>query len=245
MLLSREGLVVPLFSHGFFSPPSALAAYALFAVCMMAIACFTVGFFTRTSGVVILLITTYWWAISLYLTWFTMEHLIPIVLLIIAFCGGDKTFSVAMRIKRGSFFAWEPIGVMAQRLLAIQLTATFTGVALQKAWLPDWQSGEVLQTALMGRWATPVAFWIARLELPSCFYDLWVKTVIYYETCLPILFWTKWRMWGVAAMAVFLMLNTLLLSFWWFLVLVPLAITLWEPEKTYTWLKKRSNGKIA
>lgn len=237
MLLSREGILMPLFEYAFLTPPTVTMAYAIFALCIVAILFFTIGLFTRTSAVTILLITTYWWALSLHLTWFTMEHLIPIVLVFVAFGGGDRTYSVAMKLKHGSWTAWEPISVMAQRLLAIQLTATFTGVVLQKAWLPDWQSGEVLQTALMGRWATPIAFWFARLELPSWFYDLWVKTVIYYEMLMPILFWTKWRAIGVLMMVLFLILNTLLLSFWWFLALIPLGLTLWEPEKVYDWLK--------
>ena len=246
MLLSERGLVLPVIDPNvpasllpILSPPSVEVAYLLFGSFLVCIALFTLGTLTRTSGALLVLFHGYMWALSLHLTWFTMEHLIPVLIAVLAFGGSDRAFSLRMQRKHGSWRASEPVSVLAQRLIAVQIFATFMGVGWQKAWLPDWKDGKILHLALMGRWGTPFGYWIAGLPLPSAFYDALILVVKVFEVCLPVGLLSRWRGWWIFAMFLFLLQIAVMLSFWWFLILVPLSLSFYEPEQLGTLLRRR------
>ena len=237
LLYSRDGLVLPLYQdlpaalQFLLAPPSAgvaLALYALFLVCLL---CVTCGIALRTAGLIAVLFNTYYWYLSLYLFGSSYDRLFLFLLLVIALSGADRAYSLRMRLRTGKWDAWEPASVLPQRLIALQIAATYLGVGLQKLILPAWQSGEILPYSMIGAWATPLGLWLVRLNLPITVYDVLVEAIIFFECLLPFgLWWKPTRTWFVLGGALFHILITLLLGIWWFLILIPAYIVFWEPE---------------
>lgn len=240
VLFGNTGLAMPVADEGdgwsawllpFIETPSPGLAWVLFSLLLVSFACIAIGVFFRTACSAALLLHGYVWATSQHWFWFTMEQLSIIFLVILVWSGAQKTLSLHIKYRRGSWDAWEPISVLPQRLLALQITATFLGAGWLKMTMPDWQDGTIIVHSFMDRWATPLAFWVARLDLPMWMYDGFAVALRYFEASLPFGLWSPWWKWFLAGAAVFLITNALLLSFWWFLVLLPAYIVFFTPEK--------------
>jgi hypothetical protein len=173
-----------------------------------------------------------------HLAWFTIEQICIVVLIILLFSGADRALSVCMKLRHGSVFSWEARTVLPQRLIAIQVTATFAGAGWSKLVARDWANGEILAHLLVSVWATPSALWIARLHLPMWVFDWGVRGVKVFELLLPVCLWTRWWKWWLVGMALFLSNIAVLFGFWWFLVLVPASITFREPRAVLESLKR-------
>ncbi len=214
-----------------------------FFVCVfLALFTFTLGLLTRTSALLLLVLFLYFHCLTQYLFSTSFYRLYGFALLVFLLPGADRTFSVQMLLERGSFLAWEPISILPQRLLALQVSFTYFGVGWQKLYLPDWQSGAILRNGFMGRWATACAFFFARL-LPPAAFDWMVATVKVFECSLPFGLWSRrFRGWFFVGGFLFHTLVTLTLSIWWFQVLVPLYIVFLTPEEVYEAVKRVSGG---
>lgn len=237
MLYSREGLLMPLYlSDGLpallFTPPSAAVATLLFTLFLLALLNFTIGFRTRASGAIALLFYGYCWILSLFQFGTSFDRLFLFTLLVLACSGCGRTFSVDMRLRRGSFTAWEPISILPQRLLAVQITVTYLGVGWQKLMLPAWQTGKVLAYAFVGRWATEPAWWLARQNIPLPFYDAAVWIIKAFELTIPFGLWIRRaRWWFMAGGTLFHIGIAVLMGIWWFLALIPAYMLFFEPEE--------------
>lgn len=242
MLFSREGLLI-LSDRVAFLPmadtlfrPSAAIAWLLFALYLGAIIALTIGWRMRTAIAVLLLLTGYQYVQSLHLYWVTYEKLGSFFLVILLWSGADKTWSLRMAREHGSWTAWEPVSLLPQRFIALQVTATYLGVGWQKVWLPAWQSGEVLAYSLASRWGTPPAFWLMQRNVPMAFFDAGVLLVKLFETTIAPCLWIpglrRWYMLGGILFHVFI---AVMLSIWQFLVLVPLYALFFPPESIPAW----------
>lgn len=211
----------------------------IFALLICALIALTIGIGMRTSILIILGIYAYFGNIGLHHFFMTFERLFIFILLLLLVSGADRTFSLRMKLQKGSILAWEPIHIFPQRLIALQLSATYLGVGWQKMVLPDWQQGEIITYSLTGRWATPLAFAIARLNLPLPFYDVLLFILKFFQFLLPFGLWIRrWQWLFFVGGAVFHISIAVLISMWWFLIMVPAYITFIEPEHVYRWLKK-------
>jgi hypothetical protein len=234
---SSAGVAMPLLGDAYlpttiFDAPSPAVTIILYVLLLLCLAGFTIGYRMRLCLVGILLLGFEFWQLSLHLFPATIHRVSLLFILVFLLGGADRTLSLRAFLQRGSVYAWEPICVLPQRLLAVQITATYLGAALQKLWLPGWQDGGILQASFMGSWATPFAFAIARLNLPASFYDAAVIGITGFEIALPICFWIpRVRKLAFIAGAFFHIAIALLLSIWSFLVLVPLYV-LFLPPKT-------------
>lgn len=241
MLFSEEGIVLPLFDLPLLAPPSTPVAWILFLIFLGSLALLTIGIFPRIAAGVALLFSLYYFLLSFHLFGTSFDHLFLFILLVLTFSPSDRTLSLAMLLKQGSLFAAEPITVFPQRLLALQITFTYLGVGWQKLFLPGWQSGRILLLGFMGRWATPLGFAVARLNLPPEFYDAMVFLTKTFEVLIPFGLWIKRfhiRWWFFAGGALFHSSIALLLGIWWFLVLIPAYILFFEPEGVEKWFKR-------
>ncbi len=190
---------------------------------------FTVGYRTRTSSGLLLVCLLYYYVVSLF--WFHTSYyrLFEFSLSVFLLPGADRTFSVAMMRERGSFFAWEPITILQQRLFSLQMTFTYFAVGIQKTWLPDWQNDMILRYGFTGRWGTPLGFWLARV-LPVDAYRWMLLAVKAFECTLPLGLWIKsFRWFYFLGGFVFHTFITLTLGIWWFQFLVPLYIVFIDP----------------
>lgn len=245
MFSSEEGLVTPLTTFVFFTPPPVWCAYLLYAVLIIALVCFTVGFQTRVASMIAGLLYLYEWIVSISTFGTSFDRLFIFTLLVLAFSGAGNALSADMRLSRGSWWAWEPTEVFVQRLIALQISATYLGVGWQKMVLEVWQGGEVLAVGFIGRWATPPAFAIARLNLPIWVYDLQLYAVKIFEILIPFGLWSKyWRWWFIAGGILFHVGIAVLLAIWWFVALIPAYIVFFEPEEVFGWLQRKSGGRI-
>lgn len=256
MLYSKEGILLPLYASldlptpilALFSPPPVWIAWLIFIVLLVSLVHLILGFQTRAAAAIACILSSYYWVMSLHLLGASFDRLFIFTLLVLACSECDRTFSVAMRLKHGSFFAWEPISILPARLIAIQISATYLGVGWQKLILPDWQSGEILALGFMGRWATPLAWMVLRWNLPLWCYDLMINVVKGFELLLPFGVWIRqWKIqwWFFAATALFFINIAMFLAIWWFVVLIPANILFLDPEVVYRWVRKKSGGKIS
>jgi hypothetical protein len=235
-LFSTQGLALPLFVDGFLQTPDAPTAWILFGLPLLSCLLIAIGTLMRTSCIAAILLLTFFQYTSQHNAWFTMERLSLIFLFLLCCSGADYAYSLRMKLKHGRWSAWEPVSILPHRLIALQITATLLGAALVKVVMKDWQSGDIMAYSFIERWATPVGFWIAQQNIPLWMYDIATKALTLFELCLPFGLWTRWRMWWLAGLAVFLVFNALILGFWWFLVLLPASITFWGPKEIAQWL---------
>lgn len=240
VLFSTAGLAMPIADQqdgwpaaivGLIATPPPPVAYFAVALLLLSFVGIVLGVLFKPACAAALLLLSYIWASSQHWFWFTFEQLTFIFLGILLFSGADRTLSLRMRRSRGSWWAWEPVSILPQRLLSVQITATFLGAGWLKLTMPDWQDGTIVAHAFMDRWATPLAFWVSRRQLPPWAFDWFALGLRYFEMSLPFGLWSPWWRWFLAAATGFLVVNSLMLSFWWFLVLIPAYVVFCAPEK--------------
>lgn len=246
MLFSREGLVIPHVPPMFnaiawiFTPPSAAVASTLFGLMLLSLLCLTIGFLLRISAIIAMIMSLYYWVLSLHLFPTSFDRLFIFFLLVLACSGADKALSVHMMRTRGSFWTRDITSLLPQRILLLQILATYLGVGWQKIVLPDWQGGEILPYSFLGLWGTKTSFWLVRQNLPLFFYDAATFLVTAFEVALPFgLFLRKTRAYFIVGAAIFHLLIAVFLHIWWFLVLLPAYVLLFEPEDIDAWLSSK------
>ena len=230
---------IPSFLSPFPVPPSPEIACLLYIIFLSFLVFFILGFYTRTSAFVSFLFSLYYWFLAMRLVEATYDRLFIIFLFILSFSGAGMTLSWTMRHRHGSWWAWEPIVVFPQRLIAIQVTMTYLGSGWQKAWLPGWQTGEVIYYMLIGMRSTRFAHFIAALPLSFYFYEVMSGIVKLFEFILPVGLWSKSQRWFFLGGAIFHILVTCVIGMWWFLALIATYILFIDPEKVFMWFEKR------
>ncbi len=238
LMFSNQGIAIPLLSFDVPSPEVAWVLYGAFIVCLV---CVTLGVFFRIASAGAFLLALYHWFLSLHHFGTSFDMLYIFLLLCIALSEADATYSLSMYFKKGSVFASRPITMFAQRLICAQITMTYFGVGMQKLWLPDFQSGEILSWSFMGLWATPFAFWTVRNITSIELFDLWNYVVKVCEIALPIGLWIKpVQKWTFLGGVLFHISLVLLLGMWWFLAMIATYHLFLDPEKVRAFLKQRN-----
>ena len=240
LLMGDAGIAFPLFldRYPWLQTPTVPVAWVLYTLLLLAFLLIALGAWMRGAALSALLLLTYIWVTSMHPHWLTMEHLTMVFLVLLLFSGADRWLSLRMWWRHGSPFAWEAVSICPQRCIALQITATYLGVGWQKAWLPDWQSGEILAYSLMSVWGTVPAFAIAQANIPLWVYDLIVLQVKYMEFLLPFGLWIpRVRLFFMGWAFLFHVLIALLLNIWWFLVLVPSYVLFFKPEEVFQVLR--------
>jgi hypothetical protein len=146
--------------------------------------------------------------------------------------------------KHGSVFAWEPMLILPQRFLAMQLTITYFGVGWQKLILPGWTDGQILFNSFTSRWGTAFGFWIAK-TLPGWCLDWMMRITLVIELGMPFALWIpRLRVFAFLGGFVFHTLVTLTLGIWWFQVMVPMYIVFLDPAAVFARLRAWSGNLI-
>lgn len=251
ILFSNEGLVLPLYIDRFpafslvLAPPSPLVAHIIYAVFLLAMLGITLGAFFRFSTFLTTLLALYHWQLQLHIFPTSYNRILFLCLIILFFSGAHRTFSIDQWRRSGSFFDWEKICILPQRLITLQITGTFLGVSLQKFWLPHWQGGEVLAYSYISRWGTELARIYARLPFTLLHYDsiVWVVKIV--QPIAAVGMWIPRIRWpSYIFLTGFLLLISVMLSIWWFVFIIPASILYWPQENVFAWCQKRSQGAI-
>lgn len=250
-LFSNNGLSFSLWAERFplfafiLMPPEPSIAYIIATIYFLACIAVVLGVAMRTNLIILIILYLYYWQVSFHLFPSSYHRIFFFLLFALLVSGADKTFSLRMLRTRGSLFAWEAISIFPQRLISIQIAATYFGVGWQKIWLPAWQDGAVLSYSLVNRWATPVGRWIVALNFPFSFYSAGVWIIKIFECFIPFCLWTKtWRVPFVIFGSLFHIGIALLMSIWWFVVLIPAYIVFWQPEEVYQVCKRWFPSRI-
>lgn len=240
MMFSSAGLAIPMQTGlAFLAPPAPAVAWLVALGYIVALFFLLIGYRMRTALLVLILSFLYYWQLSFHAFPSSYHRLSFFMLLVLMLGGADRTFSIRMKRTHGSWLAWEPISILPQRLLAVQITATYAVVGLQKWWLPLWRDGDVLFYSFIGRWGTPLARRIVLLGLPPVLYDALTLLTKLFETAMPVGLWIpRIRRYFFAAGCIFHVAIAALLGIWWFLVLIPAYIVFLEPEKVLRYLQK-------
>lgn len=236
MLFSDRGLGVGLLSQ----PPSVAIAYLVACAYVLATVFVAVGFMLRPAVVTLLLLQLYYWQLSFHLFPSSYHRIFFFTLLALLLGGADKTLSLRMKLKRGSWFAEEPIPILPQRLIAVQVTATYLGAGLQKWWLPMWRQGEVLAYPIAGRWGTAFGRWLLSFGPSAALLDRLLLCVKLFETALPFgLWWKPLRRWFFVAGFFFHLVIACTMGLWWFLAMPAAYVLFLEPETVRDAVRKR------
>lgn len=253
MLFSDRGLILPLFpAHSFgplapLFPPVLSVACVLFAIFYVCLILFTIGLRMRLAGLAAFLLYVYYWLLSLHLFNTSFDRLFLFTLLVLTLSGADRTLSVRAWREGGDARSFTGVSILPQRLLMLQITFVYLGVALQKLWLPDWQSGEILSYSMVGVWGSALGNWIVARNWPMAVFDVSVFLIKAFETAMPIGLWVpRVQRWFMAGGILFHTGIALLLDIWWFLVLIPAYVLFFDAEEvqacTQRWLGKENNN---
>ncbi|MAE68383.1 MAG: HTTM domain-containing protein [Candidatus Peribacteraceae bacterium] len=251
VLFSSDGFLLPLYLDRFpefslfLAPPSPLVTHIIYAVFLLCIAGIALGAFFRFSVFGTIAISLYLWQLQLHGFATSYNRILLLCLLVLLFSGAHRTLSFDQWRRSGSIFHWEPISILPQRLIALQITATFIGVGLQKLWLPLWTKGEVLAYSFISRWTTPLSRWYSRLPLTIASYDVVVILVKILQPTAAVGLWIpRVRLPCIALWTMFLLLVATMLSIWWFLFIIPAFILFYEPETVFSWCRTRYGDRI-
>jgi hypothetical protein len=248
-LFSADGALLPRV-HGshpllflLFHPPLWFVQVFFAAVCSLLIL-FTVGCGMQLCAALLLLCFWYFHLLSQWQFSTSFYRIFAFVMLLFLHPAGDKTFSLSMYLRRGSVFAWEPVSILPQRILAMQMTATYFCVGWQKLFLPGWSGGQVLAQGFSGRWATAFGRWMLAI-LPPWALDVMLWTTLGIELLIPFGLWIRRvQGWFFVGGFLFHTMVTLTLGIWWFQALVPLYIVFLDPEEIYAACRRLSRGRI-
>jgi len=236
-LFSTNGLVIP---HGDWVPIlDVIPSYALYCVLLYCCIAFFLGWKLRFHGTILLCLLLYYYALSFHAYPSTYNRYLVLTVFLLTYGGADNAFSIKMHKEKGSWSAWEYISAWPIRILSIHLVLLYLAAGLQKSVLSDWNSGDMIRQSFTGRWATPYAFWTAKHISTQLFYDIirdatqYVHLFIAFGLPLP-----KFRVPAVILASGFHMSVAFFLGMWWFLVLIPLYLVFFNPERVYAHAKK-------
>lgn len=237
MLFSVNGFVFP---SPLVAAPSLVHAWMIAVVYVLAACALAIGYCMRTAITVLLLLFLYYWQLSFHLFPSSYHRLFFFLLIVLFWSGADRTFSLRMRLKQGSWAAWEPVSILPQRIIAVHITAVYAIVGVQKWWLPLWEDGRVLYYSFIGRWGTPLARWFVAFGWPMGLYDALTLLTKIFETLMPFGLWIPRVRWlFFAGGCIFHVLIAVTLGIWWFVVLIPSYIVFLEPEAVHRAVRSR------
>jgi hypothetical protein len=189
--LIREG-GTPLFYRLF--PGTVASAHGLHAVMTLAALCVTVGFFTRTSCLVLLVA----WAQFVDILPYAdrgIDTLSRLTLLVLMCSGAGATLSVDARMRTGRFAgSGAPIFAYARRLLILQVVVMYFGAAVQKVGITWWPMGHFAALYFSLRDPAVAAWDFSFLRHQPFFFftQIGVVTTILYQGTYPLVLLLLW-----------------------------------------------------
>ena len=218
VLFSSQGVYMPFLVPDYAPPP--IAAWIVYIGTLALAMAVTVGFRTRLTVPLMLVAFLYHYFLALAVSYTSYDRLSIIYLLVLAFAEGGRVWAV----DPADSSAPHPACGWGERLLTMQAFMLYFGSGLWKLMNPQWHDGRLFEGVHQGMWATPVAFWIARLDLSPQIWTLLAWTVILFELLVGLGFLVRrfqwWAMLGAAALH---LSNTVILGIPEFLVCICIA----------------------
>jgi len=229
VLFSNEGVYAPYLVPDL--APSPAIAWLLFGAMILLSVCVVVGYRTELSALALLALYLHHYFLQLAVKQSSFERLIILYLAILTLAGSGQRVGLDGCWARAPRLAW------AERLIAAQSVFLYTGSGLWKLVNPAWHSGALLKSTFQGMWATPLAFSIARIDMPSWLWTAGSWMVIALELSLgPLLRMRRTRRLALVLALLFHLGNWVLLFIPEFLVCVCALIVFIEDSTLQRWL---------
>jgi hypothetical protein len=227
LLFSSEGVYVPYLVPDY--APSPRIAVPLFSALWLASLALLMGFRTRVTIPILLVLYLYHYFLAFAVKHSSFERLIVIYILALMQSDCDAVWSVSPpRAATGAGTVQ-----FAGRLVRFQTVMLYLGAGLWKAVNPAWATGAMLYTTLQRMWATPLAFRIVRLGFSEATWTFATHCVVATELLLAVLlFFRRTRPIGIAVGCAFHLANTLILYIPEFLVCLA-PYPLFMPESDF------------
>ncbi|MSU36511.1 MAG: hypothetical protein EXS36_15715 [Pedosphaera sp.] len=215
---SNQGIYNPFRIPDIALPP--VGAGFLFWFFIALIATFTVGFMTRIVTPVILVLFLYYYFLSIGVRDCAYDRLTILFLGTSCITDLDRVWSVTALTRppgAQNVRVWR----WGARLIGLQIQFLYGGAAVYKMVSPAWHEAEMMHYTFCNMWATPPAFWYARLPFPSWVHLATTVAVVVFEFLLPFGFAIRrFRLWTAILATVFHLQITGLLNLPEFLVCV-------------------------
>jgi hypothetical protein len=218
LLFSSEGVYVPLLLPDYAPPP--VVARILFGITLSLALAVTLGFRSHITVPLLLAGFLYHYFLEIAVAYTAFDRLIVIYLVVLTFAEGGRVWAV----NPAGSSAPHPACGWGERVLTLQAFMLYFGSGLWKAMNPLWHDGRLLESVHQSMWATPVAFWISRLDLGREFWTSFAFATIALELLVGLGFLfrrTQW--WAMLAAASFHLINTVVLHIPEFLVCISIA----------------------
>jgi hypothetical protein len=237
VLFSNRGPVVAFFIH--LPIPSLWMVIVGYVLMLVSLFSLMIGYRANLSASIAFVLELCAWILSLHHFGTSFDMLYLFCLFVMSFANSDRALSMREYLRTKTFTSWEPVSILPQRLLALQMTMTYAGVAWQKAWLPDWQNGKILRHSFTGVWSTSFARFFAAHIQATWFYDLTLHTVKYIEFWLPFGLWIKQTQKLTFVLGAFFHATLILfLGMWWFIPMVASYVLFLDPHEVQTFVEK-------
>ncbi len=218
LLFSSNGVYVPFLVPDY--APAPAVARILFGITMSLALAVAVGFRVRITVPLLLAGFLYHYFLGMAVSYTTFDRLIVIYLLVLTFAESGRVWAV----NSVESSAAHPACGWGERVLTMQAFMLYFGSGLWKAANPLWHDGRLFESLHQSMWATPVAFWIAGLDLGPQFWTLLAWTVIAFELLVGLGFlFRRSQWWAMLAAASFHLGNAAILAIPEFLVCVSIA----------------------
>ncbi len=218
LLFSSNGVYVPFLVPDY--APTPVLAWSLFSVTLALALAVALGFRVRVTVPLLLVAFLHHYFLALAVSYAAFDRMIVIYLVVLTFAESGRAWAVSGAESSAPY----PACGWAERVLTLQAFMLYFGSGLWKAANPFWHDGKLFESVHQGMWASPLAFWIARLDLGPERWTLLAWLVIALELGVGVGFLfrrTQW--WAMLTAASFHLSNTLILVIPEFLVCVCIA----------------------
>jgi hypothetical protein len=218
VLFSSQGVYMPFLVPDYAPPP--IAAWIVYAGALALALAVTVGFRTRFTVPLLLAAFLYHYFLALAVSYTSYDRIIILYLLVLVFAEGGRVWAV----DPAASSAPHPACGWGERVLTMQAFMLYFGSGLWKLMNPQWHNGRLFEGIHQGMWATPIGFWIARLDLSPQIWTLLAWSVVLFELLVGLGFlFRRLQPWAMLGAAAFHLNNTVVLGIPEFLVCVCIA----------------------
>lgn len=222
------------------SPASPTFAWSVYLATFVPLLMIIAGYRTRLALALFFASCLYHYYLQIHMFGTSFHRLLILLnaVLILSPCGEALSLDAWRRRRLGKARVGE-VPLWTQQVICVQIAILYFATGVHKIVTPAWNNGDNLAGALIGEYATPVGFWVARLPLATLgLYDLLTLGVILMELVIGFaLFHPRWQKHFFLIGALFHLSNAVLLDIPQFTIVVMSYVLFLNPEQARVWIE--------
>lgn len=188
IMYSSLGVYTPYAVPDYAPPP--VAAWMIYALLFMVIVAFGLGYRTRWTAPLVLLLYLYHYFLGIAEKHSSFDRLNIVFLIVLCFAESGRVWSLDARRAPA---ASAQVSIWPSRVILLQLVFLYTGSGLWKVINPAWENPEAMKNPFHSMWGTPLGFWTVA-TLPDWAWRIITPGVIVFEILLGLAFlWRRTR----------------------------------------------------